>query len=394
MNKRGARRVRKQRVRANRRLKNFGKINWRVYEHRQMWDMVMSAEVPLMATRTAQWQVLASAVDQATNEVQHIVRQLAESWRGPSAGAAADSVNRLTAWAADASERAYRVGNGLDTYTSALVEARARMPEPVHPTAERWFREGRDVSVLDGAQGAYMIDQLLDDHLPSKREQQRAHEEAVRVMTGFEDASRGVHDRLPEFEDAPAATRITPDHRSLPVLPPVPVPPPWVPPVSTRPPGPEVDDPSPSPFQPGPRPADTTAVASATGGPAGGPGGGAPGFGPGGTAAGHGYGAGGYGTGSGGFGPGGFGPGGPGGGAPGFGPGGSSGVLGAVPGGAAARGGVGPVTGAGGPQGFGMYPPTSPGGAREEDGEHRNRYDPGLDLLDDLPPAFPPVLGE
>ncbi|MDU0288092.1 hypothetical protein NUG22_02660, partial [Saccharothrix longispora] len=84
----------------------------------------------------------------------------------------------------------------------------------------------------------------------------------------------------------------------------------------------------------------------------------------------------------------------PGGGAPAFGPGGSSGVLGAVPGGAAARGGVGPVAGAGGPQGFGMYPPTAPGGAREEDGEHRNRYDLGLDLLDDLPPAFPPVLGE
>jgi hypothetical protein len=86
----------------------------------------------------------------------------------------------------------------------------------------------------------------------------------------------------------------------------------------------------------------------------------------------------------GGSGHGGFGP---------VGPGGASGVLGAVPGGAGARGGVGPVVGAGGPQGFGMYPPMAPGN-REEDGEHRNRYDAGLDLLDDLPPAFPPVLGE
>ncbi|MGM1060553.1 PPE domain-containing protein, partial [Saccharothrix sp. Mg75] len=306
MNKRGARRVRQ--VKANRRLKNFGKINWKVYEHRQMWDMVMSAEVPLMATRTAQWQVLASAVDSATNEVQHIVRQLAESWRGPSAGAAAESVNRLTSWATDASERAYRVGNGLDTYTSALVEARARMPEPVHPTAERWFREGRDVSVLDGPQGAYMVDQLLDDHLPSKRQQQDAHAEAVRVMTGFEDASRGVHDRLPEFEGAPATTTITPDHRPLPVgptllPPPLPVPPPWVRPPSV--PGPPAgEDPAVTPFPPGTRPADTTSVASAGGlpGPGGfGPGTGlAPGYhGPGGTA---GYGGHAGGPGSGGFG--------------------------------------------------------------------------------------------
>ena len=47
----------------------------------------------------------------------------------------------------------------------------------------------------------------------------------------------------------------------------------------------------------------------------------------------------------------------------------------------------------GGSFGPGMYPPMAPGN-REEDGEHRNRYDNGLDLLDDLPPAFPPVLGE
>jgi hypothetical protein len=29
----------------------------------------------------------------------------------------------------------------------------------------------------------------------------------------------------------------------------------------------------------------------------------------------------------------------------------------------------------------------------EEDGEHTNKYDEGLDLFDDLPPAYPPVFG-
>lgn len=75
-----------------------------------------------------------------------------------------------------------------------------------------------------------------------------------------------------------------------------------------------------------------------------------------------------------------------------MGPGGSAGVIGGAPGVVARGGVVGPASAAGG-AGYGMYPPLAPANG-EEDREHRNRYDGGLDLLDDLPPAFPPVLGE
>ncbi|MEU4767118.1 PPE domain-containing protein [Actinosynnema sp. NPDC023794] len=375
--RRNEKRVRQRR--ANRQPENFGKINWRAYTHRQLWDMVKSADAAQMATRTYEWQRLAADIDQATADVQKIVQSLVLSWRGPSAVAAASSVSELTKWAAQSSERASQVGEGLDGYTSAVQEAARAIPEPVHPDAEKWFRAGYDVTTLDGPQGAYMLKQLLDDHLPDKREQQEAMDRAVRVMEQYEAASHGIGRELPVFDEAPVVTQPAgtqpsapqplPDHRP-------PSPPPWIasPPAHERP-------AVPAPLQPG---EGTTSVAAAS----------APG-------PGSGYGGpGGFGSQSG-FGPGGggsFGHG-PGGGAAvaggqgGFGSGGASGVLGAVPGGAAARGGVGPVVGAGGPQGFGMYPPMAPGN-REEDGEHRNRYDAGLDLLDDLPPAFPPVLGE
>ncbi|MEV1117266.1 PPE domain-containing protein [Actinosynnema sp. NPDC049800] len=378
--RRNGKRVRQRQ--ANRQPENFGKINWRAYTHRQLWDMVKSADAAQMATRTYEWQRLAADIDQATADVQKIVQGLALSWRGPSAVAAASSVSELTKWAARSSERAALVGEGLDGYTSAVQEAARAIPEPVHPDAEKWFRAGYDVTTLDGPQGAYMLKQLLDDHLPDKREQQEAMDRAVRVMEQYEEASHGIGRELPVFDEAPVVTQPTgtqpsppqplPEHR------PAPSPPPWIapPPVQERP----AED---APLRPG---EGTTSVAAA-GAPSaatgyGGPGGfgSQSGFGPGGS----------FGTGHG-LGPGGGA--GVAGGQGGFGPGGASGVLGAVPGGAAARGGVGPVVGAGGPQGFGMYPPMAPGN-REEDGEHRNRYDTGLDLLDDLPPAFPPVLGE
>ncbi|MBB5804513.1 hypothetical protein F4560_004281 [Saccharothrix ecbatanensis] len=360
--RRGERRIRRQR--ANRQPENFGKINWNAYTHRTLWDMVKSADTARMTTRTVAWRSLADEVDQATADVRTIVQQLVVSWRGPSAVAAAGSASRLTEWAADASQRAYAVGSGLDAYTSAVDEAARRMPEPVHPDAERWFRDGYDVTTLDGPQGAYMLDQLLDDHMPSKKEQQAAMAEAVRVMEEYEAASRGVHTTLPTFEHAPGVARIEPDHRPVPA--PLPAPAPVSPVVPTPTPG----------VVPG---EGTTSVAAAAAPAVGVPGG----YGAFGTP-GHGGVHGMPGSGHGGYGGGSFGP---------IGPGGASGVLGAVPGGAAARGGIGPVVGAGGPQGFGMYPPMAPGN-REEDGEHRNRYDNGLDLLDDLPPAFPPVLGE
>ncbi|MFJ6675606.1 PPE domain-containing protein [Actinosynnema sp. NPDC091369] len=373
--------------RENRKPENFGKINWRAYTHRQLWDMVKSADAAQMATRTYEWKRLAEDIDQATADVRKIVQSLTLSWRGPSAVAASESVTRLTRWGSDASDRAFLVGGGLDGYTTAVAEAAQAIPEPVHPDAEKWFAQGYDVTALDGPQGSYMLDQLLDDHRPSKQEQREAMDRAVRVMEQYEAAAHGIGKELPVFEQAPEVAKRDVEQWTpglpLPWQEPTPTPPVWEHPDRTDPAGRP-------PYETGTRPEGTTTVAAAGGPAVGGPGypGGPGGFG--GANPGHGSfgpGAGGVhggGLHGGGSGHGGFGP---------VGPGGASGVLGAVPGGAGARGGVGPVVGAGGPQGFGMYPPMAPGN-REEDGEHRNRYDNGLDLLDDLPPAFPPVLGE
>ncbi|CAL9396405.1 hypothetical protein SUDANB95_01358 [Actinosynnema sp. ALI-1.44] len=371
---RKARRVRRQKE-ANRLPEKFGDINWAVYTHRELWDMVKSADTGRMGKRAHDWQALAAEVDRATGDVQQLVQRLVMSWHGPSSVVAAESASRLTEWAADASRRAYGVGTGMTAYTSAVEEAARRMPEPVHPDAEKWFREGYDVTTLDGPEGAYFLRQLLDDHKPDKEEQQAAKARAVDVMVAYEHASRGVHEGLPTF-DAPA-------------------------PPGARMPAEQVPRPAFDPETPAPgRPQDTTTVAAVTGpgGAAGYGPGGVTGHGPGGAAAYGPGGAAGYGPGGaghGGFGPGGAAAGGFGRGGGGFGPmgpGGSAGVLGGAPG-VAGRGGVVGPAGAAGGAGYGMYPPLAPAN-REEDREHRNRYDDGLDLLDDLPPAFPPVLGE
>ncbi|HKS45699.1 MAG TPA: PPE domain-containing protein [Amycolatopsis sp.] len=356
--RRRERRIRRARA-ANQREASFGKINWAAYEHRQLYDMVQGADPGTMGAAAHRWAQLALGVDSATAEVHQTVQKLLLSWRGGSAVRAAESASKLTGWAAEASSSMRQVGEGLDTYTTAVVEARNRMPEPVFNAAERHFREGYDVNA-SGPSAAILADQLLDDHLPTHREAVRAKAEAVRVMEQYESISKGVHDSLPAFEEAPGA----------------------------------VADPSggaPGRGLPGSDDDRSATVSSgASGAGAGGPG--VPG-GPGGPGAAAGFGAGSLAGAGSGFGS--------------AGPDGVNGAGRATGGGLSATGfgGAGMVTGgpagtsgargASGTSGAGMFP--GAGAQRgEDDAEHRNRFTEGsgLDLLDDLPPAYPPVLGE
>lgn len=369
--RRKERRVRKQR-RANLRDEAFGKVNWDAYRHDQLWDMIKSAEPPKLGEQAYHWAKLATDIDTTTSDVRALTQRLLLSWKGPSAVKAADSVSALTGWAATAGKNARQVGDGLDAYTSAIGEAQRKMPEPVHYYAERWFREGYDVKALDGPNGAYMLDDLLDDHLPKKAEADRAKAEAVHVMEQYEAASKGVHTALPPaFDEAPPVTADSTPR------PPKPVDTPEVEPPTTLTPGrptPKSSVPNPVPQPTTDSPDESTTAASVS---------------PLGTVAGYGSSAGAaFGAGAGL-------------------PLGTDGVIGALddgarvgwmPGGAAnptnpAAPGLTQARATPGNGGFGMYPPGG-GPRREEDTEHRDRYADGYDLMDDLPPAYPPVFGE
>jgi hypothetical protein len=379
---------REKRLRAQRRRNlledafDSGTIRWDAYTHQQMWDMVHAADVPGMSVRSAQWQELAPGLRGTSRSVQDVVNRLTGSWRGPSAELAAQAAAALTSWGESVGDSSERVARGLENYTSVLQETKRRLPEPVHYWAERHFRDGYDVKVVDGPQGLNLLEQLTDDHMPTKAEARNAKAEAVAVMQVYENESRHTRSGLPVFDTAPPVTQ-----PPAPVSPPPPPPPPPVglPPERT----PEV---TPEPMKPVPVPEvrppvndDSTAVAAF--GPSGAPNG-VTGFGT------TGFGTTGFGAPTGGVHgtttgmPGGLTSGPQGAGVP----GGATGVLGRQAGGAAASlSGRGP--GAGSAGGYGMMPPAA-GAHGDEDRQHTNRYAEPMDFLDDIPPGAPPVLGE
>ncbi|MGW7535041.1 WXG100 family type VII secretion target [Amycolatopsis sp. NPDC054798] len=364
--------------RANLKDASFGKINWNAWAHTTLYDMIMTADPVEMGASAHQWGKLAYDVDSATAAVHKTVQKLLLSWRGGAAGTAAQSASKLTSWGAGASETMRSVGEKLDHYTSAVETAKHKMPEPVFYAAENQFRDGYDLKAASGPSGAVMVDQLLDDHLPAKRAASQAKAEAVRVMESYETSSKGVHDRLPHFTGAPKTTNIDSGGSG----------------------GTEGG----GRYSPGSAgsgsgsagsgsgsagwgsdatTASSSVVPGTAGQPIGGPFGGTAGMpGSAGALGGGSAGAlGGSGSGSGASLPGGL-------------PGGTAGSVGAVAGAAGAAGAAGGTRG-GSPMSGGFLPPMA--GQRGEGSEdHQNRYTKGssFDFLEDLPDAYPPVLGE
>ncbi|MGZ3146249.1 PPE domain-containing protein [Lentzea chajnantorensis] len=395
-----AKQLRRERRRSRERRANLreeafdsGTIRWEVYTHQQMWNMVHSADLPGMSVRTAQWQELAPQLRHTSRAVQEVVNRLTASWRGPSAELAAQAATALTSWGETVGDSAERVARGMDTYTTVLQETKRRLPEPVHYWAERHFREGYDVKVADGPQGLNLLEQLTDDHMPTKTEARNAKAEAVAVMQVYENESRHTRSTLPVFDTAPPTAQQPgpttppptvvlgpdpvprPDPAPRPGPTPTPQPPEQVPDVPVP---PAADDDT-GVASVGPSATGTLNGTTTFGGPFGTSG-------PQGTHGTHGFLGGASGGTSGGTAPG----------TPGAGPGvpgGATGVLGqqAGRGTAAGLGGRGSA-GVPGTPGYGMAPPF--GGGNDEERHHTNRYAEKMDLLDDIPPGAPPVLGE
>lgn len=381
----------KSRVRRkNRKASHFGKVNWEVYQHDQLYDMIMRADPAKMSDHVDRWSRLARAIERTTGGVQAVVQEVMGSWQGQAAVSAAETNNRLMTWAGTASHTADRIAAGMSDYTDAVIHAQRKMPEPGYATAERNFREGYTVTTTGGPSDAVFLKQLLSDGMVSHRAARERKAEAVAVMESYESRSKDVHDSMPRFDEPAPAVPDQPAWTSN-LTDPAPVPPSGG--------GSPVPGPGPGPVPgpgpgPGPEPgpvtvpgANASTVAAGyldpplagSAGPGGLGGSGGSGYGGGvGSLSGGGGGAdavrGGAGLGAGG-GVGAVGTGAPAG----------RGLPGGVPGGAAAG-----ARGGGGAFG-GM--PFGGGAQGGQDTEHKNKYDDGLDLLADLPPAYPPVFG-
>jgi hypothetical protein len=336
---------------------DFHDINWHHYTHPQLYNMVWSANPEHISGQADGWRSIAAKIEETTGDVRHTLSNLFASWQGAAADSARASNDRLTRWAEQMTERTVKIANGLTDYVEALHAARQAMPPPEFAWAENAADHGDPFKIVSGPAQEIELNQLLDDQRPNFEKHHAAWQEAVRVMSAYAHNSQTMHDALPEhYEPAPSTGESGPG--TPPAWPyndpkPVPLPRPWPPKPGV--PGDIDGDGVPDGTTPG---SYTPAVAAA--GPEAG-----------------------YGTATG--------PGGSGGAEA---PRALGGMAGANP--LAVRGsGASAMPAARGAGGANSFAPlgTGAGAKREEDQEHQTKYVEGMDWLDELPPAYPPVFG-
>lgn len=374
-------------------------VDWTAYTHQELYAMVMSANPQAIQERAQTVQQYARDMHDVTGFVHDTAQNMFGLWSGSSADQAAQTINKVTKWADHTAETASHVAHNIGQYADALNEARATMPEPINWGAVNKALSGGTVHLNTSGFNAATVEAIEQGHhLNTQQAQQKElanKNKAVEVMQKYHTTSASIYRSTPTFANPPGITQVPID--------PVQAPPTW-PPVVTTPVSP-VNPPT-QPIDPtdpgnnGDNGTTTTSsaapmtVSGATPGFAPGtgglPGGNSPGI-----AALGGLGSGGLVNNEGGWG--GFGSSGGAGAAPsssGTSPTSGARVLGraaaaneeaAAPRGAVAEG-EGEGWGGFGPMG-GM------GTGRDGDSGHRDKYGLEPDVIGELPPAFPPVLG-
>ncbi len=307
----------------------LGHVPWSNYSHERLWHMVMSADPAALQQRAAHLDTLATRMGAAGKDAHRTLETLLATWSGGTADQVAAVVRPVLDWMATAATTGSEIAARLGRFAEAVNQAREDMPMPVGTTA-------------------------------TPEQAHATKDKAVAVMHRYETASVQAYHGMPTFTPPP---RVPGVHVPPPVSPPRPTP--IVPPV------PPAQQPAPTTTQSSvTTPSDftgSTSGATGFGGPGGLPGSAVGGLSGGGLAAGVAGGA-------------------------------SAALPGAVSGAgmmAATEGELAAMNAAQAEQGgWSGFAPMGAGGQRgAQDEEHRDRYAGRPDLIGELPPAFPPVLG-
>ncbi|CAM4202860.1 hypothetical protein KIPE111705_44905 [Kibdelosporangium persicum] len=160
---------------------------WLAKSHQRMYDDIHGGLGAGAAQGTVEHYDCASRKLQEIHErIERGVRELSANWSGTAAAGATALTKASADWAAAAAVAASKACELSVRQVNAFVDARNRMPEPV-PLP--------DISPSGGFPAA----KLTADFVRAKERADAAHQEAARVMTGYQTSTNQHLGSLPEY---------------------------------------------------------------------------------------------------------------------------------------------------------------------------------------------------
>lgn len=338
--------------------------DWEKYNHQYLWLMVMRADPQGLMNRAYDLSGHAATMNRTVEDIQSRLQSLFSSWGGEAAQTAADKINPVLEWAYDSATKASDVANRLGEYARAINTARITMPPPTDNGQVDAVHSGGSAEIGDPTMNYFELKAIVNRQTATPTQAEASKDKAIQVVRVYEKASHTASKNMPTFTRPPGIGPFPP-------MPPSPEP-------QHRPDFPVTHPGSSSQPSAARQSVGATTLSSYVGPPSG--------------------------TGA-------------------FGAPGGSGILGGLGSTGGMPGAIGSGPGMSPVSGVGLLPnnpvaeegqldplvaeqaaaaeeagwpgcmPMGAGGRSNRDGEHRDRFSPHPDLIGELPPTYPPVLG-
>ncbi|AXB43209.1 WXG100 family type VII secretion target [Amycolatopsis albispora] len=169
--------------------------NWRSRSHRELYESVHLGNDPGQVGQLGEeWTGIGAEMSEHSRRMGERIQATESGWRGKGADSARESVMELVQWSGKAATTAEEVGRRIGEQGRIMENARSAMPEPVEFDWQAMVTNGFATGGLAGFAMA------VQDVRAKSEEANSAHEQAVRVMSDMETASREVDSATPRFE--------------------------------------------------------------------------------------------------------------------------------------------------------------------------------------------------
>lgn len=218
----------------------YENVDWMTFTHEQLYAMAnQGVDLGGANAVAARWAQLGDALQEIGDELAQALAASAEAWQGEAADMARGTMSELSTWANTTGATAMEVSGCVSIEANNAEDARRSMPEPVpgiRGPVNIPLHTANSTSPMSAAFDSAR--DLIRDPAVSTAQQQAAHEEAARVMTRFQNASREVYGTVPEFSPPALQHRLKYSEPPTPPPSPTPSPSPSPEPVPVAPPPP------------------------------------------------------------------------------------------------------------------------------------------------------------
>ncbi|KAA9166867.1 hypothetical protein FPZ12_001345 [Amycolatopsis acidicola] len=167
------------------------------YQHQQLKDMVSTVNPSQVTGVSTAWNQLANAMSTFGQQLSQAATKSGATWKGDAAESAYNFVSGLGTWSDQSGQAAQLASDAVYNQSSAAETAKNTMPDPI-PFS--WSDEMKSWASSNPLNLVSNIDQSFE----KQQQSQDAHDQAVQVMSSYDNNLYTAASQAPAFSTPPA----------------------------------------------------------------------------------------------------------------------------------------------------------------------------------------------